>query len=107
MVDLLFARYAQDLPAIAFVFSSTFCLFPVFRELKDKSPANTRKVVGHSTLLCCLGYQVRAGPGMTLCWPCADPAPTLCGPCADHVRSLCGARDDPMRTLCHPVPTLC
>ena len=31
------ARYASDLPAVAFAFSGTFCLFPVYKEMNDKS----------------------------------------------------------------------
>ena len=37
--------YAADLPAVAFAFSGTFCLFPVYKEMNDKTYPNVRKVV--------------------------------------------------------------
>jgi amino acid permease len=50
-------QYATDLPAIAFAFTGTFCLFPVFLEAKDKSYKGMDKSVLLSTLVCALGYQ--------------------------------------------------
>lgn len=50
--------YAADLPAVAFAFTGTFCLFPVFQESEDKSHARMEKVLGLSTIICCFGYQI-------------------------------------------------
>lgn len=56
--------YAADLPAVAFAFSGTFCLFPVYAEMTDKSYSNVKKTVGLSTLVCCAGYAVVAVVGV-------------------------------------------
>jgi len=48
--------YAQDLPAVAFAFSGTFCLFPVYNEMNDKSFKNVKKAIGISSVVCGVGY---------------------------------------------------
>eukprot|EP00040_Diaphanoeca_grandis_P035635 m.224611 g.224611 ORF g.224611 m.224611 type:complete len:487 (-) comp33438_c0_seq2:75-1535(-) len=48
--------YAGNLPAVAFAFSGTFCLFPVYNEMTDKSLKNTKKAIGLSSIVCGVGY---------------------------------------------------
>jgi hypothetical protein len=53
-------HYAADLPAISFAFSGTFCLFPVYSEMHDKSMPSMKKVIGRSTFVCSAGYMLVA-----------------------------------------------
>jgi len=41
---------------VAFAFSGTFCLFPVFHEISDKSKRNMSKVIAASNVVCMVGY---------------------------------------------------
>jgi amino acid permease len=55
-------EYAANIPAIAFAFSSTFCLFPVYREITNKQ--DIKKAVSHSTLMILGGYVLVATIGV-------------------------------------------
>jgi len=50
--------YAANIPTFAFVYSGTFCLFPVYNELRDQSIKNVRKAIAYSNALCCFGYLI-------------------------------------------------
>jgi len=56
--------YAGDLPAVAFAFSGTFVLFPVYAEMADKSFKNVKKAIGLSSIVCAVGYATVAVIGV-------------------------------------------
>eukprot|EP00038_Savillea_parva_P017443 m.20292 g.20292 ORF g.20292 m.20292 type:complete len:483 (+) comp3778_c0_seq1:139-1587(+) len=56
--------YATDLPAVAFAFTSTFMLFPVYKEMNDQSLKSMKKTVAASTWVCAAGYMILAVIGV-------------------------------------------
>jgi len=77
--------YAADLPAIAFAFSGTFCLFPVYREIHDKSLPNMKKVIGRSTFICAAGYMIVSLFGIWTFGKDIDVNPTTGKPASNYL----------------------